>query len=263
MFWLISKLFWIVAQPVAVIFVAILAGFALGFTRHKWLARSFLGFGLIAIIVIGFTNIGALIMAPLEAKYPHPATLPENLAGVIVLGGGTLNDVSAATGRYALGGAGDRFVETLRLALADPKLKIVVSGGVGNIAGVGESDAAGVKRLLDAFGVNEDRVTYESRSRNTCENAQFSAELLHPRPNQTWLLITSAAHMVRSVPLFERAGFHLVPWPVDYRTTGDTSWKFIPDGADGQIAMTTSALREWIGLLAYWVTGKIPNPFAN
>jgi len=42
--------------------------------------------------------------------------------------------------------------------------------------------------------------------------------LAKPRAGETWLLVTSASHMPRSVGVFRRAGWDAVPWPVNYRT---------------------------------------------
>ena len=62
--------------------------------------------------------------------------------------------------------------------------------------------------------------------------------------------------MPRSVGLFRKAGFPVDAWPVDYRTRGD-------EGI-GLFATTQSircsgrlAVREWIGLIAYWLSGRI------
>ena len=57
----------------------------------------------------------------------------------------------------------------------------------------------------------------ERRSRNTLENAEFSRDLVSPKPGERWLLISSAFHMPRSVGLFRKAGFTVEPFPVDWR----------------------------------------------
>ncbi len=85
-----------------------------------------------------------------------------------------------------------------------------------------------------------------------------------PQPGETWLLVTSAFHMPRSVGLFRKAGFAVVPWPVDYRTAGDEGYGFFVDNAIDSLQNTTLGIREWIGLLAYWLTGRtdqlLPGP---
>src|SRR5690606_36369683 len=84
----------------------------------------------------------------------------------------------------------------------------------------GEGDAEAAPRLLVALGVEEDRLELEGRSRDTFENASFSKQIAAPQAGETWLLVTSAFHMPRAVGVFRKAGFPIVPWPVDYKTSG-------------------------------------------
>ncbi len=258
MFWLLSKLFWLVAQPPAIIGLFILVGFILTFGRHPWPGQVLIGTGLVLLVVLGFTNAGKLMLQPLEARYARPSAFPEDAAGIIVLGGGTANDISQARGSYQLTGSGERFVEAVRLALAHPSMPVLVSGGSGSLEGTGETDAASTARLFAAFGLTGDRIRYESTSRNTYQNAVNSAALLHPAPGQRYVLITSAYHMPRSVALFERAGFDVVPWPVDYSSTGTDSLALSPVYATTNLRLAGLALHEWAGLIAYWASGRIP-----
>lgn len=260
MFWLLSKLFWLIAQPPALIGLLVLAGLVLTHTRWLRFGRALIGLGLALLMVFGFTNTGELMLQPLEARYQRPASFPTDAAGLIVLGGGTVNDVSSARGLYELADSGDRFVEAARLALAHPDLKVLVTGGRGSLEGGGDSDAQGTARLFRAFGLDGPRFLYEDTSRNTHENAVNSAALLHPVDGQRYVLITSAFHMPRAVALFERAGFAVIPWPVDYRTKGEQSLALSPVYAIDNLDAFGTALREWIGLFAYWAAGSIPSP---
>ena len=84
----------------------------------------------------------------------------------------------------------------------------------------------------------------------------FSKELVKPQPGETWLLVTSAFHMPRSVGLFRKVGFPVIPWPVDYRTSGEEGIGLFRDNAADSLQTTTMAMREWIGLAAYWLSGR-------
>ena len=55
----------------------------------------------------------------------------------------------------------------------------------------------------------------EDASRNTVENAEFSARLLLPQEIRTIILVTHAFHMRRSRLVFARAGFDVLPAPVN------------------------------------------------
>ena len=260
MFWLVSKLFWLFFHPMSLAILFVLAGFSFALARRKLTGLVLTGAGLAVLLVAGLTTLGAVLMQPLEARYPRPDAVPDNAAGVIVLGGGTENVISAARQSFQLAASGDRYVEAVRLALAHSDLPVLVTGGAGTLDGAGESDARSAARLFEAFGLHAPRIRYESRSRNTHENAINAAALLDPQPGEIHVLITSAYHMPRSVALFEKAGFKVLPWPVDYRTTGDAI--FMPDIGDAtaNIELTGTAIREWIGLIAYWATGRIDSP---
>ncbi|MER2635348.1 MAG: ElyC/SanA/YdcF family protein, partial [Rhizobiaceae bacterium] len=73
--------------------------------------------------------------------------------------------------------------------------------------------------------------------------------------------VTSAFHMPRSIGLFRKTGFAVTPWPVDYRTSGREGLGLFRDNQTDTLVASTLAIREWIGLTAYWLTGQIDSPF--
>jgi uncharacterized SAM-binding protein YcdF (DUF218 family) len=104
--------------------------------------------------------------------------------------------------------------------------------------------------LFDSLGLPPGRVLFESASRTTFENAILSRDLVAPSPGQTWLLVTSASHMPRSVGVFRRAGWPVMPWPVGYKTMRAGAAPFaLTLGV--RIENLDWAFHEWIGLVAY------------
>ncbi|MGA8158976.1 MAG: YdcF family protein, partial [Rhodoplanes sp.] len=100
------------------------------------------------------------------------------------------------------------------------------------------------------------RLIPEDRSRNTVENAVFSKELAAPKEGERWLLATSAYHMPRAIGAFRRAGFEVEAYPVDWRTRGPAdAGRPFQSVADG-LKRTDTAVREWVGLFVYWLTGR-------
>ena len=112
-----------------------------------------------------------------------------------------------------------------------------------------------IARLLESFGVAPERIVFEDRSRNTAENAQFSRELVKPKRGERWLLVTSAYHMPRAVGCFRRVGFMVEAYPVDWQTPGWIALTSVTDLSEG-LSRTDLAVHEWVGLIAYWVTGR-------
>jgi len=257
MFFYLSKLFWIVVQPINLIGILVLAGIVLSVFRLRQLGLLFLLAGFAVLALGAWTSLGALLLHPLEDRFRRPDPAPAEVAGIIVLGGGFEGAVNLARGGYELNASGDRFVEAAILARRYPSARVVVTGGTGTLVLDGEGDADTAPRLLTALGVARERLVLESRSRNTHENALFTRELVAPQPGETWLLVTSAFHMPRSVGLFRKAGFDVVPWPSDYQTAGTETFGPAQDNVADSLRNLSLAIREWIGLLAYRLTGRI------
>jgi uncharacterized SAM-binding protein YcdF (DUF218 family) len=89
---------------------------------------------------------------------------------------------------------------------------------------------------------------------HTTDEARAVARHLRELPSTTAdapiILVTSAFHMRRSRVLFARAGFQVVPFPVDFRVSAGrafTMLDLLPDA--GSLGQTAIALREWYGFL--------------
>jgi uncharacterized SAM-binding protein YcdF (DUF218 family) len=96
----------------------------------------------------------------------------------------------------------------------------------------------------------------ERRSRNTQENAEFTKALVSPKAGERWLLVTSAFHMPRSIGVFRKAGFAAEPYPADWRTGGRGQLLTFSTFASEGLDHADTALREWMGLAAYRISGK-------
>ncbi|ARP65770.1 hypothetical protein A9K65_022315 [Mesorhizobium sp. WSM1497] len=260
MFFYLSKIFWFFIQPLNLAIFLLLAGLLAVTIGRRRLAAAGSVLAFLILALSAWTSLGAMMLNPLEERFQRPP-LPEKVDGIVVLGGGFEGAINLARGGYELNSSGDRMVETAILARRFPAAKVVVSGGTGALFLDGEGDAATAPRLLTALGVAADRMILENKSRNTYENAVFTKELVTPKPGETWLLVTSAFHMPRAKALFDKAGFATVPWPVDYRTSGREGVGLFRDNPADSLQATTMAIREWIGLFAYWLSGRIDQPF--
>ena len=120
----------------------------------------------------------------------------------------------------------------------------------------GDVGCAGGPKLLVELGVDPARIVLEVKSRNTAENARFTAALVHPEPSQPWLIVTSAWHMPRAMGVFRKVGFDAIANPVAYRTP--QQWQ--PDPSR-DLRVFEIAVHEWIGLAPYWATGRTDQLF--
>jgi uncharacterized SAM-binding protein YcdF (DUF218 family) len=141
------------------------------------------------------------------------------------------------------------------LARRYPDARIIFSGGSGAVIFNERPEAEFAVRLLETLGVPRGRVVAEDKSRNTVENARFSREIAQPKAGERWLLVTSAYHLPRAVGIFRQAGFPVEAHPVDWRTRGAAdALRPFPTAGEG-LRRTDTAVREWIGLMAYWLGG--------
>ncbi|WP_142846873.1 YdcF family protein [Telmatospirillum sp. J64-1] len=256
-----TKLAGPLTDPVSILMLLLMAGAGLCFTRFRRWGRGLVAFVALFWLAVASLPVGAWINAGLEERFPPP-DLPERLDGILVLGGGVDQVVRAARGQMAVTAAAERMLVVPDLARRYPEARIVFTGGSGRLLhqDVKEVDAAA--EVFAAIGLPPERILFEGESRNTRENALFTLEMMRPKPGENWLLVTSASHMPRSVGVFRAAGWPVIPYPVDYRTTGrERAPVFAPLHGLHDLS---EALREWRGLIVYrlagWTDSLYPAP---
>jgi uncharacterized SAM-binding protein YcdF (DUF218 family) len=261
MFFILSKVFGFFALPSNLLIAVGLLGLILLLTRFTRLASWLVVTSLVLIALAGLSPLGNVLLLPLEQRFPPWGASRGAPDGIVVLGGAISADVSAARGAVALDEAAERITVTAELARRYPHARVVFTGGSNALLFEEGAEAAFAVRELEALGVAHDRVTAEEQSRNTIENAVFSRLIANPQPGERWLLVTSAYHMPRAMAAFRAANFPVEPFPVDWRTRGplDAVRPFASLG-DG-LRRTDTAVHEWIGLLAYRLTGKTSELF--
>ncbi|TRL40513.1 YdcF family protein [Rhizobium straminoryzae] len=260
MFYL-SKIFWLLAQPLSLAFLLTAAGLLTALAGARRLGLLFSCLSALVLFLTLYTTAGALLLQALEARVPKPSTDPTSIACMIVLGGAIENDVVASRGGVELNAAADRYTEALRLALSHPQAKILVSGGDGSISGRFPGEAGLAEQFFAALGVPPQRLIKDNTSRNTWENMLNTKALLAANGLTDCLLITSGFHMPRALALFQKAGIAVVPYPVDFRSRGNERLGFDFTQPSLNAQNTATAVREWLGLLGYYLAGRIDWPF--
>lgn len=253
MFFITSKLFWLIAAPSSLLLLLLALGLFLSRMRF---GRQLTALAASVLLVAAFSPLGELMLIPLEERFARPGADLAPPTGIIVLGGAVDEDLTRLRDQVALTEAAGRMTEAVHLALRFPHARLVFSGGTAHLRGASQTESDAARRLWGELGVAPERMSFEDQSRNTFENAAYTKDLVRPKPGETWLLVTSASHMPRAVGIFRRIGFPVVPYPVDYRTAPPGEGvPFTLAGADN-LKRVDLAAREWIGLFAYWLTGR-------
>ena len=266
MFFTAAKVFWLLVKPSNFVLLALLAGLAALLLRRTGLGVALVALAAAPLAAVALVPLGSWLLVPLENRFRPPEPLPDDVDGVVVLGGAPQVSITAARGQVTLSDAAERLTTMVEFARRYPDARVVFTGGSASLFGAPTTEAVVVRDFLAGQGLAADRVTLEGGSRDTYENAVLSKRLVGPEPGERWLLVTSAYHMPRSVGVFRAVGWPgLIPYPVDHRTTGglDLEADSVFNTGD-RLADLDIAAREWIGLLAYRLMGRtdalLPGP---
>jgi uncharacterized SAM-binding protein YcdF (DUF218 family) len=261
MFFVLSKTVGFFAYPSNEFVVLALLGLVLVATRWRRTGLWMTGLGVVLLAIGGWSPLANELILPLEQRFPAWDASRGPPDGIVVLGGAIVPGVSLARHEPQLNEAAERVTAAVALARRFPQARIVYSGGNGGLLYTKGREADYARDLMAQLGITPDRVLIERRSRNTAENAAFTKALVKPKPGERWLLVTSAAHMPRAMGVFRKVGFPVEAFPVDWRTGGPADVLRPFDRISRGLARMDIAMREWIGLLAYWLTGKTSDLF--
>jgi uncharacterized SAM-binding protein YcdF (DUF218 family) len=257
MMFIASKLLAFALEPLFWVLVLLAAGLWF-LPRRPRLGQRLAGAALLALVLSAWTPLPLIALHDLETHFPPPAanTDMRQYAGVVVLGGAlSRSELWVASGQVALNEHAERMTAAVALARKHPHLKLIFTGGIGSLDGQGLTETVRARMFFDDMGVNPAQVLYEDKSRNTFENALYSAQVPGVNKSDRWLLLTSASHMPRSMGVFARTGWNVTPYPVDYGTTAERDW--LDFSLHYGPRTWQAALHELLGYHAYRWLGKI------
>jgi len=162
MYFVLSKVGWLLLQPSTLLFAATLIGALLVTTP---LARFGRRLALIAgslLAICALTPLCVVLLRPLENRFPaRSLDAIANPTGIIALGGAFNAEVTRARGPIALSTSGSRVTEAAALALRFPKARLVFTGGSANLIGKGIAEGDVAEDFFSELDVPKDQVTIE------------------------------------------------------------------------------------------------------
>lgn len=181
----------------------------------------------------------------------RPLSRVPQAQALVMLGGGVSPPSGKATD-INLGAAADRVWYAARLFHAGKAPLLILSGGY-DPERHADSEARAMAAFMADLGVPAQALVLEEQSRNTRQNAAYSAALLKARGIDRILLVTSALHMPRAMALFTAQGLQVIPAPTDFEARqapppGILAW--LPDA----LALDASgrAMKEIVGRWVGW-----------
>ena len=253
MFFFLSKLLTFLLSPLIWVFALLLCAI------YKWKSRHVKRMLMLAISILYiFSNEFLCDEAYRAWEYPFTKIEEaDNYDYAVLLGGFSAYDTAFSRNKFTE--AGDRFIQTYHLYQQGKVKKIFITGGSGSFLRQEETEADKVKNFLISLKVPEEDVIMEKESRNTHENAVYTAKWLSVNdPSASCLLITSASHMPRAIGCFKKTNLNVTPYTT-HRLTEPR--KFDPDTLLVPHARNLTKwdilLKEMVGILIYRVVGYI------
>lgn len=208
--------------------------------------------GLLWLLLWSLPVVTGVLVQVVERPYSAQALadIPAAPAMVVLGGGINASGHDDETGQaIELNEASERVWFASRLFHAGKAPLMVMTGsGVTGTEALSEAEAMGM--LARDLRVPEMALVMETSSRNTRENALFTASLLARRQITTVVLVTSASHMARAVHHFEAEGLTVYPAPTDFRVAQMARKPCcLPDGE--ALAVSGHVFKELLGQLVW------------
>jgi uncharacterized SAM-binding protein YcdF (DUF218 family) len=269
LFFVFSKIVQFCIEPLNWVIVLVALSLLFLSLRKPHPCKRFLFLALVDLLLVGWLPTSEVFLRTLEDSVPKVqlAQMPEaDFGGIIILGGAIEGgEIAVDRGEISIYSSAERVTKAFELVRKYPDLPFIFTGFSGRLSPVGPSEADAFKQLVSEQGLPDKNAHYENQSRNTYENVILMKSMIlelgakHAKeadaPPKPWLLITSASHMYRSVKIFQKQGIAVIPVPVDYQTGNRLHWGSFD--LTGGARQWNNLLHEAVGLLAYWITGKI------
>ncbi|HWX00533.1 YdcF family protein [Collimonas sp.] len=231
-----------------VLFLLIATAAILTFLQWQRSGRLLYALALLLFIATGVGILPKYLLGSLQVPYLASAAVADMRWGaqnvIVLLGAGTEAVADQVeTGTFAYGRVAKTAILYSACRKSAGQCKVIVSGGDAQRRGVAEAVVYGA--YLEQLGVDKADLTLETSSRNTWQNAQFSAPLLTRDAGQV-VLVTSGIHMRRSLLYFSHFGIDAKPVRADYLAAKGNWFPLAYN-----FWVTDLALSEYIGVWRY------------
>ena len=184
-------------------------------------------------------------------EYRKPISAIDSADAIVVLSGMLeINEVGDSS--YIEWGDPDRFFGGLNLFKAGKAKKLVFTGGKMPWNNVRKTEGEVLKDYAIKTGIPQENILITKDVENTADEAKAVKKLIGSQ--KKIILVTSAFHMYRAKKLFEKQGFNIVTYNVDFKTTRNKVLKimdFLPSA--GNLKDTEIGIRELIGRIFYFI----------
>lgn len=246
MFYLKKLLSALVLPPFSLILLALL-GLWLS-RKHARTGRALAAVALLALVALSLPPVADGLMRSLERQPPISAQKLARAQAIVVLGGG----IYPAAPEYGGDTVSEASLARVRYGAYLQKragLPILVTGGA-PFGGRPEGEV--MKETIEREFHGQVKWV-EGRSRDTGENAVYSAAMLKAAGISRIALVSDGWHLTRAIELFQRQGLEVLAAPTGF--TGDSPSLFaqaLPSA--NALHDSNIALHEWLGIFVQRLT---------
>jgi uncharacterized SAM-binding protein YcdF (DUF218 family) len=259
MLFYLSKLLVLPFYPVGLAMILLVAGIAALFRQMQKTGRILVMCAAIVLYLFSAGPLPDVLLRSFELQYTPSLTYPPASAIVLLTGG----EVQKMPPRLydEINDAGDRDLYAARLLKQQAaKLLIITGGSIPFLRKTDRTESEAAYRIIADFGMADTtRILLETKAKNTYENGAFTKNILDSlKLPRTVILVTSALHMPRSVAIFKKLGYSVIPAPTDYTVDVPGRWtplSLLPS-ADA-LYHSTSVMHELYGIIAYRLLGRL------
>lgn len=220
MFYFLSKTAGYFLTPAGWLLASLVGALILPAYRRRLLLVSLGLFWLLGNSFLVNELAGVWEMTGNEQPMPRPPSDTTQTVAVVLTGGLTNSQLRVTPARPLLALQADRLGQALFLYKTGRVQKILISGGSANLFFMNTEvlhEGLEGMRFLHLAGVPARDMIWETYSRNTYENATFSARVLRQTfHTDRCVLVTSAFHLRRATACFAKAGIKTVPFPAAF-----------------------------------------------
>jgi uncharacterized SAM-binding protein YcdF (DUF218 family) len=231
--------------PIMLVIIVILIGLI---TNKKKLIYIAIGVLYILSTPIFSNNFFKLVES---SEYRKPISAIDSVAAIVVLSGMLdINEVGDST--YVEWGDPDRFFGGIALFKAGKAQKLVFTGGKMPWDKTKKTEGDVLKEYAISNGIASEKIFVTKDVENTADEAAAVKELINR--SRRIILVTSAYHMYRAQRLFEKQGFEVIPFKVDFKVAGNSTVNildFLP--SVDNLQLTETGVREILGRLFYLI----------
>ena len=206
---------------------------------------------LLILLISSNAYVGNYLFSTLEDPYKPLSMNSINESDAVVVLSGMINQVGKKENIKYEWSDPDRFFAGVKLIKNNKSKLLIFTAGQLPWTKDWRPEGDILKDKAIEFGIDKNKILVSAIVQNTYEESLSILQLI-PRGSSI-ILVTSAFHMERSKFLFEKQGFEVNPFPVDFKISNNdlTILDIIP--SLGAMSKTSLFIRENIGRLYYKV----------